>query len=126
VRSWGCGSLTGTALKKQTEEVDKRKASYTIFLVPPGANAYVEKSIEVKNDLRIPHLYRDDPGYLQGKADMDQEIITYKTCGAACYKKASKEGVACSIRAQIGCFVHFTSAVEKYIVRSLCTSNTKI
>jgi hypothetical protein len=68
------GSLEelATALQKQTEEVEKRKASYAIFLFPPGANAYVAKSIEVKNDLKIPHLYRDDPGYLQAKADLDQ------------------------------------------------------
>jgi hypothetical protein len=35
------GSLEelGTALQKQTEEVEKRKASYAIFLVPPGASA---------------------------------------------------------------------------------------
>jgi hypothetical protein len=85
------GSLEelGTALHKHTEEVEKRKASYAIFLVPPGASAYVAKSIEVKNDLKIPHLYRDDPGYLQAKADLDQEIITYKTRGSACYKKIS-------------------------------------
>jgi hypothetical protein len=101
------GSLEelGTALQKQTEEVEKRQASYAIFLVPPGASAYVEKSIEVKNDLKIPHLYRDDPGYLQAKSDLDQEIITYKTRGFSCYKKAAKAGVACAIRARTGCFV---------------------
>jgi hypothetical protein len=122
------GSLEelGTALQKQTEEVEKRKASYAIFLVRPGANAYVAKSIEVKNDLKIPHMYRDDPGYLQAKADMDQEIITHKTRGSACYKKAAKSGIACAIRARTGCFVQLTSAVAKYIVMSLCTGNTKI
>jgi hypothetical protein len=120
------GSLKelGTALQKQTEEVEKRKASHAIFIVPPGANAYVVKSIEVKNDLKIPHLYRDDPGYLQAKADLDQEIITYKTRGSACYKKAAKAGVSCDIRARTRCFVQLTSAVAKYIVRSLCTGNT--
>jgi hypothetical protein len=116
----------GKSLQKHTEEVEKRKASYAIFLVPPGANAYVAKSIEVKNDLKIPHLYRDDPGYLQAKADLDQEILTYKTRGSACYKKAGKAGVACAIRARIGCFVQLTSAVAKFIVRSLCTNTTKI
>jgi hypothetical protein len=87
---------------------------------------HVVKSIEVKNDLKIPHLYRDDTGYLQAKADLDQEIITYKTRGSACYKKAAKAGVACAIRARTGCFVQLTSAVATYIVRSLCTGNTKI
>jgi hypothetical protein len=108
------GSLEelGTALQKHAEEVEKRKASYAIFLIPPGANAYVAKSIEVKNDLKIPHLYREDPGYLQAKADLDQEIVTYKTRSSACYKKAAKAGL--------------TSAVAKYIVRSLCTGNTKM
>jgi hypothetical protein len=55
------GSLEelGTALQKHTEEVEKRKASYAIFLVPPGASAYVAKSIEVKHDLKIPHMYRE-------------------------------------------------------------------
>jgi hypothetical protein len=122
------GSLEelGTALQKQTEEVEKRKASYAIFLVPTGANAYVVESIEVKNDLKIPHLCRDGPGYLQAKSDLDQEIITYKTRSSACYKKAAKAGVACVIRARIGCFVQLTSSVAKYIVRSLCTGNTKI
>jgi hypothetical protein len=122
------GSLKelGTALQKQTEEVEKRKASYAIFLVPPGATAYVATSIEVKNNLKIPHLYRDDPGYLQAKAGLYQEIITYKTRGSACYKKAAKAGVACAIRARTGCSVQLTSAVAKYIVRILCTCNTKI
>jgi hypothetical protein len=39
------GSLEelGTALWKHTHEVEKRNASYAIFLVPSGANAYVAK-----------------------------------------------------------------------------------
>jgi hypothetical protein len=63
------GSLKelGTALQKHTEEVEKRKASYAIFLVLPGANAYVAKSIEVKNDLKIPHIYRDDVTFKQNQ-----------------------------------------------------------
>jgi hypothetical protein len=79
------GSLEelGKALQKHTEEVEKRRASYAIFLVPPGSNAYVAKSIEVKNDPKIPHINIDEPGYLQEKADLDQEILTYKTRGSA-------------------------------------------
>jgi hypothetical protein len=53
----------------------------------------VAKSIEVKNNLKIPQAYKDNHGYLQSKADLDLEIATYNNRGSVCYKNPAKSGV---------------------------------
>jgi hypothetical protein len=51
-------------------EVGKQKKSYTNFVVHVGSDPYIVESIMVKNNLKIPDSYEDNPQYLQAKADL--------------------------------------------------------
>jgi hypothetical protein len=51
----------GREIQESTFEVEKRKKSYAIFVVPFGAEPYIAKSIMIKNVLKIPDAYNDNP-----------------------------------------------------------------
>jgi hypothetical protein len=51
----------GREMQESTLEVEKRKKSYANFIVTFGAEPYIVKSIIMKNDLKIPDAYNDDP-----------------------------------------------------------------
>jgi hypothetical protein len=87
------GSLEelGTALQKQTEEVEKRKASYAIFLVPPGASAHVATSIEVKNDLKSHTCTEMTPATFKQKQIWTRRSSLTKLAALPVTKKQQKQ-----------------------------------
>jgi hypothetical protein len=116
----------GRSVQESTLEVGKRKKSYANFVVPFGAEPYNAKSIMIKNDLKIPYAYKDDPEYNQAKADLDNEIKKYKIKGYGCYKRSAQTGINWAFRTCFKCFVKLVTPLARYMVKSLCQGNSMI
>jgi hypothetical protein len=87
---------------------------------------YIAKSIMIKNDLKIPDAYKDDPEYNKAKTDLDNEIKQYKIHGSGCYKRAAQAGINCAVRARTKCFVKLVTPLARHVVKSLCEGNSMI
>jgi hypothetical protein len=95
-------------------------------VVPFGAKPYLAKSSIVKNNLKIPDAFKDDPEYIQATADLDTEIKQHKIKGSGCYNKTAKSGTNCAVRARIKCFVRIMASLAIRMVKSLCQCNSMI
>jgi hypothetical protein len=109
----------GREMQESTLEVEKRKKSYANFVVPFGAEPDTAKYIMIKNDLKIPDAYKDDPEYNQAKADLDNEIRKYKIKGSGCYKRDAQAGINCAVRARIKCFIKLVTPLARHVVKSI-------
>jgi hypothetical protein len=95
-------------------------------VVPFGAEPYIDKSIMIKNDLKISDAYKDDPEYNQAKADLDNDIKQYKIKGYGCHNRAAQAGINCAIRSRIKYFVKLVTPLARHMVKSLCQGNSMI
>jgi hypothetical protein len=66
------------------------KKSYTNFVLCFGSDQYIVKSIMVKNDLKIPDAFKDEPEFLQAKADLDQVLCVLQKGSKIIYQLFSQ------------------------------------